>query len=568
MDYLRKTSDGSYEVRIAVPAHLWAVLKQNNLTKRLGTKSKAEAKRVAPEHVLEFQRRLAEAALGRHAPPPAVDVMEALRAIDRWAAHERMRVLPEAFATGQSVSLSVQIGWSDAWRQVERGYAPARVLVDPNDAALLAALHAHGFSFPAGVSIPSSIRTEFARACARLGHEIEVTRGGGREFLDCIGGGAPSKAFARSTSSPTVYGAFEAWKDKRARGGHDAGKSAREFETQLKRFIDVHGDLPMSAVTKAHCVEFRDLMAHYPARPTKRQREMPIRDLVAGLKASGEVYATLSPKTLNDTVFAAVKAVFADALDSLGLPNPMAGISVTETSQKPPPRLPYAREDLEMLFASRCFTGPLVEDEDAAGPAQKWVPLLATFTGARLEELAQLAVTDIKIQDKVHFVHFQEQYDHSDPGYRRSLKSASSHRYVPIHSALIELGFLAFVEQQRADGHIHLFPQMKWSEQKKRDKSYKVSQRFTAWWSAYSRSIVPDQKKSFHSFRHTFTERLRHAGVEEALADALTGHSTPGQGAKYGRNRQGMAYSLNALAAAIEKVSHPEIDLPVMRWSA
>lgn len=565
MDYLRKTSDGSYEVRIAVPAHLRAVLKQNNLTKRLGTKSKAEAKRVAPEHVLEFQRQLAEAELGRRAPPPVVDVMEALRAIDRWVAHERQRVLPEAFATGQSVALSVQFGWKYAWRPVENGHAPVRVMVDPQDAALFAALHAHGFSFPAGTSIPNSLRTEFARACARLEHEIEVTRGGSREFLAFSDSGASLNSLAHPLSSPTVSGAFEAWRDKRARGGHDAGKSAREFETQIKRFIDVHGDLAMSAVTKAHCIEFRDLMSNYPARPTKQQREMAIRELVARLKASGEVYATLTPKTLNDKVFAAVKAIFADALNSLGLPNPMAGISVAEVSQQSPVRFPYARDDLEKLFASRCFSGPFVEDDDAAGPAQKWVPLLAAFTGARLEELAQLAVTDVKLQDGVHLIHFQERYDERDPGFRRSLKNASSHRYVPVHGALIELGFLDFVKQQRGDGHVHLFPRMKWAEQKKRDKSYKVSQRFTTWWSAYSRSIVPDLKKSFHSFRHTFTERLRHAGVEEALADALTGHSTPGQGAKYGRNRQGMAYPMSSLADAIEKVRYPEIDLGRLR---
>ena len=85
----------------------------------------------------------------------------------------------------------------------------------------------------------------------------------------------------------------------------------------------------------------------------------------------------------------------------------MAGISVAEVSQQSPARFPYARDDLEKLFASRCFSGPFVEDDDAAGPAQKWVPLLAAFTGARLEELAQLAVTDVKLQDGVHLIHFQ-----------------------------------------------------------------------------------------------------------------------------------------------------------------
>jgi len=145
------------------------------------------------------------------------------------------------------------------------------------------------------------------------------------------------------------------------------------------------------------------------------------------------------------------------------------------------------------------------------------------------------------------------------------LKNASSNRPVPIHSALITLGFLEFVERQREAGHVHLFPEMKWDERKKRDKSYKVSQRFTNWWAIHSRLIVPDGKKSFHSFRHTVTDRLRNSGAQEAIIDALTGHATPGQGAKYGRNHQGRTYSMSVLVSAIEKLAYPEIDLHAVR---
>ena len=547
-----------------MPEHLRTVLKQKNLTRRLGTKSKAQAKRLAAAYVLEFQKRLADAEVGRSAPPSVVDVMDALRAIDRWAAAERQRVLPEAFATGAAVRLSVSFDWKDGWRPIVGGHAPARVMVDPCDAALLAALHAHGFSFPAGASMPNSIRNEFARACGRLEHEVDITRGGSREYLDGIAPVSQGTATVDS-SLPTVSRAFESWREKRERGGLDAGKSAREFETQIKRFIDVHGDFSLAVVSKSQCNEFRDLMSCYPARPTKRQRELPIRELVASLKESGVMYAPLTPKTINDTVLAAVKAVFADALDGHGLPNPMAGVAVDDAATQAPSRLPYAGDDLSKLFSSDCFTGRPVDDEDAAGEAQKWVPVLGAFTGARLEELAQLAVTDIKVEGQISYIHFQEQYDGNDPGFKRSLKNASSYRCVPIHSVVIGMGFLDFVKRQEVSGQVHLFPQMKWSEQKKRDKSYKVSQRFTNWWATYSREIVPDGKKSFHSFRHTVAERLRNAGVGEALADALTGHATPGQGMKYGRNRRGMNYSMPVLANAIESLNYPEIDLAAIR---
>ncbi len=565
MDYLRETTDGYYEVRIVVPEHLRSILKQKNLTKRLGTKNKAYAKQIASTHVNELRQRIAEAELGRTTAPEPVDVMEALRAIDRWAAAERQRALPLAFTTGAVVQLGVSFGWKKSWRSVEGGYAPARIMVDPQDAALLAALHAQGFSFPAGTTIPNSLRSDFARVCGRLEHEVDITRGGSREYLDAAGMAPSAPAPSTGPMLPTASQAFKRWREKREVGGQDAGKSAREFETQIRRFIDVHGDLAIGVVTTGHCIEFRDLMSHYPARPTKQQRAMSIRELVATLRGSGVSYSPLTPKTLNDTVFAAVKAVFADALEGTARPNPMAGIAVAEPSTDEPSRLPYSGDDLSLLFAADPFRGRSIPDAIAAGDAQKWVPLLALFTGARLEELAQLAASDIKFEDKMHFVHLQERYDGVDPGFRRSLKNASSHRRVPIHSELIGLGFLHFVQQQRSNGYVHLFPQMKWDERKKSDKTYKVSQRFTNWWSEYSRTIVPDPQKSFHSFRHTVTERLRNAGVEEALNDALTGHATSGQGAKYGRRRNGARYSMAVLTSAIEKLSYPEIDLSAIR---
>lgn len=567
MDYLRQTSDGSFEVRVTVPEHLRPIMMKKNLTKRLGTKSKAEAKRRAAEHVQEFRRLLADAELGRGSRPTTIDIMAAVSAIDRWANAERRRVLPQTYATGEIVPLSVNFSWRDSWRSLEGGYAPAKVMMDPQDTALIAALHSQGFSFPAGTSIPSSIRSEFARTCGRLEHEAEVTRGGGREYLDRLGETPKLTSTPAQGNAvlPTVSKALEVWRSNRETGGKDAGKTAREFETQINRFIDVHGDVSLSVVTTTQCIEFRDLMSHYPARPTTQQRQQPIREVVQTLKASGAVYSPLKPKTLNDTVLAAIKAVFGYALQGTGRPNPMAGVAVIEPATHEPSRLPYSDDDLSKLFATGPFRGSLINDDNAAGEAQKWAPLLSLFTGARLEEIAQLAVADIKSEGQLHFIQFQERYSEADPGFRRSLKNASSHRQVPIHSTLISLGFLTFVQQRRSEGQVHLFPQMKWDERKKRDKSYKVSQRFTNWWSEFSRTIVPDPQKSFHSFRHTVTERLRNAGVAEALNDALTGHATPGQGQKYGRSRNGTRYALPVLAEAIEKLTYPTIDFGSIR---
>jgi len=84
LDFIRKTSDESYEVRVTVPDHLVPVLKRKNLTKRLGTKSRAEAKRRSHEHVDAFLKIIADAALVLSDQAERVDIMAALQALDRW----------------------------------------------------------------------------------------------------------------------------------------------------------------------------------------------------------------------------------------------------------------------------------------------------------------------------------------------------------------------------------------------------------------------------------------------------------------------------------------------------
>lgn len=80
-----------------------------------------------------------------------------------------------------------------------------------------------------------------------------------------------------------------------------------------------------------------------------------------------------------------------------------------------------------------------------------WAPILCAYSGARREEIAGLATEDIGDEAGIPFLslHFSE--------FRR-LKNNVSIRKVPIHSRLIDLGFLDYVEKMRAQGSKDLFP--------------------------------------------------------------------------------------------------------------
>jgi integrase len=128
--------------------------------------------------------------------------------------------------------------------------------------------------------------------------------------------------------------------------------------------------------------------------------------------------------------------------------------------------------------------------------SQYWIPLLGLFTGARINELCQLYVSDIKEVDGVWVV------DINGEGSKK-LKSLNAQRQVPIHSILInQLKFLEYVEKLRGK-EIRSFLELKES----RDG---YSQGFSKWFNRTFKNNVnvgqlEAEQKNFHSFRHTLS---------------------------------------------------------------
>ena len=82
-----------------------------------------------------------------------------------------------------------------------------------------------------------------------------------------------------------------------------------------------------------------------------------------------------------------------------------------------------------------------------------WIPLLGLYTGARLEEIAQLYVEDIKLIEGVHSLDFIE----NKPD--KSVKPGAE-RVVPLHDFLVQdLKFIGYIKSLPQDGRV--FPALK-----------------------------------------------------------------------------------------------------------
>jgi hypothetical protein len=107
-----------------------------------------------------------------------------------------------------------------------------------------------------------------------------------------------------------------------------------------------------------------------------------------------------------------------------------------------PTREPWHIDELRLLFSSPVFVGG-ARPKGGRGEAAFWLPLLALYTGARLSEQAALTAADVVIERPpgIAIITITEDLDQG-----RTLKTLASRRVVPIHTEVIRLGFLNFVE--------------------------------------------------------------------------------------------------------------------------
>ena len=74
-------------------------------------------------------------------------------------------------------------------------------------------------------------------------------------------------------------------------------------------------------------------------------------------------------------------------------------------------------------------------------PERYWVTLLSAYSGARLNEVCQLNVSDIQKTDGIWALNLNADSDD------KSIKTEAGNRIIPLHPKLIDLGLLDYVKQ-------------------------------------------------------------------------------------------------------------------------
>lgn len=191
----------------------------------------------------------------------------------------------------------------------------------------------------------------------------------------------------------------------------------RDYGPIFRGFVAAAGDCRLAELTVSH---------------TRRYAE--------AVKASAATTAATKAKYLDR-----VAAVLCWARDQ-GMVHDVTGpLRMTPTY---PSYAAFTAEELRRLCESADY-----RDVTFAKGAAFWAPLLALYTGARVNEIASIRLEDVSEEGGTLLVLLS-------PAGRRTGKNDHSRRWVPVHAALIDSGFLDYLAALAREGQAVLFPEI------------------------------------------------------------------------------------------------------------
>lgn len=316
-----------------------------------------------------------------------------------------------------------------------------------------------------------------------------------------------------------------------------------QVKSTLKMFMELHGnDDSVMQVSRRYLTQYRDVMRTIPNKHghLAAYRDLSLPDK-ASLAADGYSGLYVSDRTIKRQ-FSELSAFFDWCRDREYIEdNPTKDFTWTRSGAARDEWDEFSSDDLYKLFASPIWKGSHSErrrnisGELVIKDWHYWIPLVGLYSGMRLNEICQLEKHDIKERDSVYY------FDVNAEG-RKRLKNAESARYIPIHSALLEMGFLDFVSAQIEGNLWGLTPS---------SRGYYSDKPSKAFGKTLEVIDLKRDKLSFKSFRRTFASLLQNACVPEELAASLMGHTFHSM--SYGRYSRGFD-NLKLLKEGIDKV--------------
>ena len=305
-------------------------------------------------------------------------------------------------------------------------------------------------------------------------------------------------------------------------------QTIKETQQTYEDVIELIGDKPISEYSNIDGRDYRTSIISLPRnrKKIKKYRDFNLHEL---LKMNVPEEDRLSGDTQTKLIsrMTSLWNFLIDEYPEFVNQNVFKKNSVTISTRKAKDkRESFTDEDIKTIFHHKNYLPSIFE----ANLNQKikfpyyWIPILDCLMGAKLEEICQMRVKDIKKVNGIWVYRIREEGDYGSEVTK--VKNPYSERDIPLHSEIVNtLGFVNYVKHIKKLGKERTF----WELPKRGDVYHKNVGKFFN--QKYLVKIGLKKKgKSFHSLRHSVETNLTNANVNGRFIDFLQGHSQKGVG--------------------------------------
>ncbi|WP_318436461.1 tyrosine-type recombinase/integrase [Photobacterium leiognathi] len=311
-----------------------------------------------------------------------------------------------------------------------------------------------------------------------------------------------SKVKTPATNEASCYDALERFCKYKA--AHISSKAVTMLEAKCSIVLGLIGKSQLTAIRRSDAEAVASLLRTYPTN-LKKHRQFNGLSGHQAIELNKDLgLPTLSDESVKD--YCQKMSGFFEwcQLNELTEINPFKAIRFKKTRRDSEAKNAYTSIELEKIFSKLART-----KQEHKHPYYFWLPLLAYFTGARLNELCQLYKADIYQVEGIWAIHIDDRYE------GQKLKNLTSRRIVPIHDQLLNLGFIEFMQSVQ---HERVFPELKAS----RDGFGSAASK---WFGRFKTKLGFDKGHDFHSFRHTVATQFKRQNISHIVAGELLGHA-------------------------------------------
>jgi integrase/DNA-binding transcriptional regulator YiaG len=309
----------------------------------------------------------------------------------------------------------------------------------------------------------------------------------------------------------------------------DDSREPAYFKHRLNAFLSIVGDKKIAAYNISGLGLLAQRLQYLPKRHSvaPEWRDKPLLQVIEDNSARQNKGRCLSEVTVRVNYIGKIKTTFRWLCSEYKVKYPFAydNVLIPTRLASSIERSSLDADKLNALFRE------CVNKFEQKRPEDVWLPLLAYLTGARLAELVELQLTDIKRYHGEDIVDLTTRVE-DDEGVEenRRVKNRESRRKFALHRKLRELGFIDWVEGQRQAGHKFLFPELRRAKR----PSHAASKRFQR---LFKKKLGWEPEFVFHSLRHSFKDWTRSLNVSERTIAIQAGHALDGVALNYGSKK-------------------------------